>query len=77
MALTSGQECLDENTAAALVEHALDDHERRSAERHLDAAWTEFLASELRHLADEENRCIVVASHSDIITQACDEVVQL
>ena len=46
-------------------------------ERHLDAAWTEFLASELRYLADEENRCIVVASHSDTITQACDEVVQL
>lgn len=46
-------------------------------ERHLDATWTEFLASELRHLVNEENRFIVVASHSDTITQACDEVVQL
>ena len=46
-------------------------------ERHLDATWTEFLARELRYLADAENRCIVVASHSDTITQACNEVVQL
>lgn len=46
-------------------------------ERHLDTAWTKFLTGELRYLADEENRCIVVASHSDTITQACDEVVQL
>lgn len=45
-------------------------------ERHLDAEWTQFLSSELRHLA-KEGRCIIVASHSPTVTDACDELVEL
>ena len=45
-------------------------------ERHLDAEWTKFLASELRHLA-ELGCCIVLASHSPAIFEACDEVVSV
>ncbi|GAB6951757.1 ABC transporter ATP-binding protein [Corynebacterium simulans] len=45
-------------------------------ERHLDAEWTKFLASELRHLAGL-GRCIVLASHSPAIFEACDEVVSV
>ena len=45
-------------------------------ERHLDHTWTAFLAEELRHLADE-GRCVVLASHSPAIFDACDEVVEI
>lgn len=45
-------------------------------ERHLDAEWTQFLSSELHHLA-KEGRCIIVASHSPTVTDACDELVEL
>lgn len=45
-------------------------------ERHLDRTWTAFLAEELRHLADE-GRCVVLASHSPAIFDACDEVVEI
>ena len=45
-------------------------------ERHLDHTWTAFLAEELRHLA-AEGRCIVLASHSPAIFDACDEVVEI
>lgn len=45
-------------------------------ERHLDHTWTAFLAEELRHLA-AEGRCVVLASHSPAIFDACDEVVEI
>lgn len=45
-------------------------------ERHLDHTWTVFLAEELRHLA-AEGRCVVLASHSPAIFDACDEVVEI
>jgi len=45
-------------------------------ERHLDHTWTTFLAEELRHLA-AEGRCVVLASHSPAIFDACDEVVEI
>ncbi len=37
-------------------------------ERHLDHTWTAFLA---------EGRCVVLASHSPAIFDACDEVVEI
>lgn len=45
-------------------------------ERHLDHTWTAFLAEELRHLA-AEGRCVVLASHSPAIFDACDELVEI
>ncbi|MCT1427016.1 ATP-binding cassette domain-containing protein [Corynebacterium tuberculostearicum] len=45
-------------------------------ERHLDHTWTAFLAEELRHLA-ANGRCVVLASHSPAIFDACDEVVDI
>ena len=45
-------------------------------ERHLDRTWTAFLAEELRHLA-ANGRCVVLASHSPAIFDACDEVVEI
>ena len=45
-------------------------------ERHLDHTWTAFLADELHHLA-AEGRCVVLASHSPAIFDACDEVVEI
>ena len=45
-------------------------------ERHLDHTWTAFLAEELRHLA-AEGRCVVLASHSPAVFDACDEVVEI
>ena len=45
-------------------------------ERHLDHTWIDFLAEELRHLA-ADGRCVVLASHSPAIFDACDEVVEI
>lgn len=44
-------------------------------ERHLDAEWTDFLAAELQRLS--EDRIVLVASHSSIILDACDELITL
>lgn len=44
-------------------------------ERHLDSDWTEFLAAELRRLA--QDRIVLIASHSPVILDACDEVITL
>lgn len=44
-------------------------------ERHLDADWTSFLASELQRLA--QDRIVLIASHSPIILEACDELITL
>lgn len=45
-------------------------------ERHLDQDWTQFLATELRHLA-EQGHIVVVASHDDVIHQHAHEVLNL
>lgn len=45
-------------------------------ERHLDQEWTQFVAAQLRVLADA-GHCVVVASHSPIIMNATDSRIAL
>lgn len=45
-------------------------------ERHLDQEWTQFVAAQLRVLADA-GHCVVVASHSPTIMDAIDSRIAL
>lgn len=45
-------------------------------ERHLDEDWTAFLVSELQHLTGD-GRCVIVATHSALVREGCDEVITL
>lgn len=45
-------------------------------ERHLDASWIELLCSELKRKAFQ-GAIIIIASHSDQVISACDEVLIL
>lgn len=44
-------------------------------ERHLDAAWIDFLIEQLR--AKRSGAAVIVATHNDAVLQACDQVIQL
>ncbi|MGP9724452.1 ABC transporter ATP-binding protein [Corynebacterium sp. AOP40-9SA-29] len=45
-------------------------------ERHLDAAWTGYLCDRLRDYCDD-GACVLVATHSPLISGAADRVVDL
>ncbi|KQB84211.1 Maltose/maltodextrin import ATP-binding protein MalK [Corynebacterium oculi] len=45
-------------------------------ERHLDERWTDFLASYL-HLIAEKGTCVLVATHSSRVAEACHEVLRV
>lgn len=44
-------------------------------ERHLDNAWVEFLVAELKEHA--RDAAVIVATHSQTVLAACDEVINL
>ncbi|WP_156191507.1 ABC transporter ATP-binding protein [Corynebacterium kalinowskii] len=44
-------------------------------ERHLDQNWIEFLCTQLQDRAKDD--IVIVASHADIVLQACAEIIDL